>query len=159
VEMGSSACLTTVEVSCQQCCWNLQALRYTMHFCYHALFATCTAALQSSSSLPAVQCSTCCSSYTYLFADPLFCMFLLAGCNAKCVDPPAVEKGDSPAGTPAPGKVTGPNMPSPTEQCPANKPRMDCNFNPCDGVMCLDGQVSCEQHLAQVHCAAVSARS
>jgi hypothetical protein len=53
------------------------------------------------------------------------------------------------AGSSGPGVITGPNVPAEAEQCPNDKPRLDCNFNPCDGVRCIDGLVSssCKWHI------------
>ncbi|KAF6264333.1 hypothetical protein COO60DRAFT_1698379 [Scenedesmus sp. NREL 46B-D3] len=71
---------------------------------------------------------------------PVNCLFD-PWCNAKCVTIPNVDEDNSPVVYPAPGETTGPNLPTEAEQCPADKPLLDCDFNPCDGVMCLDGQV------------------
>ncbi|WIA35232.1 hypothetical protein OEZ86_003694 [Tetradesmus obliquus] len=63
------------------------------------------------------------------------------GCNARCVAVPTDSTVNSTAGSSGPGVITGPNVAPEEEQCPADKPPVDCNFNPCDGVRCLDGLV------------------
>uniref|UniRef100_A0A383VEL2 Tyrosine-protein kinase ephrin type A/B receptor-like domain-containing protein n=1 Tax=Tetradesmus obliquus TaxID=3088 RepID=A0A383VEL2_TETOB len=63
------------------------------------------------------------------------------GCNARCVAVPANSTVNSTAGSSGPGVITGPNVAPAEEDCPADKPPVDCNFNPCDGIRCLDGLV------------------
>ncbi|WIA35231.1 hypothetical protein OEZ86_003693 [Tetradesmus obliquus] len=63
------------------------------------------------------------------------------GCTAKCVASPSNITGNSITGPSNPDGTTGPNAPSQAEQCPADKPLVDCNFNPCDNVECPGSKV------------------